>query len=77
MYYLSPAVLAIRGQVLLYHIILVDTTHGFCCEIFLEMRWTPQLQMYDTKILSMVLDTLHFVESIDFVSMSLKSMPKS
>jgi hypothetical protein len=43
----------------------------------LELRWTPQLIMDGTKILSMIVENLHFLDSLNFLPMSLKSMPKS
>jgi hypothetical protein len=44
---------------------------------FLELRWLPQLIMDGTKILSMVVENFHFLDSLHFLPMSLKSMPKS
>jgi len=49
----------------------------FLLRKFLELRWTPQLIMDGTKILSMIVENLHFFDSFNFVPMSLKSMPKS
>ena len=43
---------------------------------FLVMRWTPQLIMDGTKILSMIVENLHFLILL-IVYLSLKSMPKS
>jgi hypothetical protein len=43
----------------------------------LELRWTPQLIMDGTKILSMVVENLHFLDLLNYFPMSLKSMPKS
>jgi len=43
---------------------------------FLEMWWTPQLIMDGTKILSMVVENLYFLDSLHSLAMSLKSMPK-
>jgi hypothetical protein len=43
----------------------------------MEMRWTPELIMDGTKILSMCVHHLNFVDSLNFLPMSLKSMPKS
>jgi hypothetical protein len=37
----------------------------------------PQLIMDGTKILSMVVENFHFLDSLNFLLMSLKSMPKS
>jgi len=44
---------------------------------FLEQRWAPQLIMDGSKILSMVVEKLHFLDSLNYLPMSLKSMPKS
>jgi hypothetical protein len=49
----------------------------FLLRKFLEMRWTPQLIMDGTKILSMIVENLYFLDSLNFLPMSLKSMPKS
>ena len=48
----------------------------FLLRTFLEMRWTPQLIMDGTKILSMIVENLHFLILL-IVYLSLKSMPKS
>ena len=42
---------------------------------FMEIRWTPQLIMDGTKILSMVVENLYLLDSLHFLPMSLKSMP--
>ena len=44
---------------------------------FLELRWVPQLLMDGTKILSMSVENLHFLDSLNFMPISLKSMHKS
>ena len=44
---------------------------------FLEMRWAPQLIMDGNKILSMFVENLLFLDSLNYLPMSLKSMPKS
>ena len=49
----------------------------FLLRKFLKLRWTPQLIMDSTKILSMVVENMHFLDSLNFLPMSLKSMPKS
>ena len=49
----------------------------FLLRKFLERRWTPQLIIDGTKILSMILENLHFLDSLNCLPMSLKSMPKS
>ena len=49
----------------------------FLLRRFLELRWTPQLIMDGSKILSMVVENLHFMDSLNYLPMSLKSMPKS
>jgi len=49
----------------------------FLLRRFLEMRWAPQLIMDGSKILSMVVENLHFWDSLNYLPMSLKSMPKS
>jgi len=42
---------------------------------FLELRWEPNLIMDGSKILNMVVENLHFPDSL--ICLSLKSMPKS
>lgn len=64
------------GKILSYHI-----SRGYDAQFllrkFLELRWTPQLIMDGTKILSMIVENLHFLDSFNFLPMALKSMPKS
>jgi hypothetical protein len=49
----------------------------FLIRKFLELRWGPKLIMDGTKILTMCVENLIFVDSLCFLPMSLKSMPKS
>jgi hypothetical protein len=49
----------------------------FLLRKFFELRWTQQLIMDGTKILSMIVENLHFLYSLNFLPMSLKIMPKS
>jgi len=49
----------------------------FLLRRFLELRWAPQLIMDGSKILSMVVENLHFQDSLNYLPTSLKSMPKS
>ena len=49
----------------------------FLLRRFLELRWVPKLIMDGTKFLSMVVENLHFLDSLNYLPMSLKSMPKS
>jgi len=49
----------------------------FLLRRFLELRWEPKLIMDGSKILSMVVENLHFVDSLNYLPVSLKSMPKS
>jgi len=49
----------------------------FLLRKFLELRWKPELIMDGSKILSMVVANLYFLDSLNFLPMSLKSMPKS
>ena len=44
---------------------------------FLDLRWAPQFIMDGSKILSMVVENLHFLGSLNCLRMSLKSVPKS
>jgi hypothetical protein len=44
---------------------------------FLELRGVPQLIMDGTKTLSMCVEYIHFLDSLTFLPMCLKSMPKS
>jgi len=48
----------------------------FLLRRFLELKWKPDLVMDGTKILSMT-EHLKFLDSLNFLPMSLKSMPKS
>jgi len=50
----------------------VDTTQ-FLFRRFLELRWAPKLIMNGSKILSMVVENLHFVHSLNYLPMSLKA----
>jgi hypothetical protein len=61
--------------------IISHTSRGydeqFLLQMFLELRWIHKLIIDGTKILSMVGENYHFLDSINFLPMSLKSMPKS
>jgi hypothetical protein len=41
------------------------------------MRWVPEFIIDGTKILSMRVGSLNFIDSLNVLPMSLKSMPKS
>jgi hypothetical protein len=43
----------------------------------MELRWEPKLIMDGSKIFSMVVENFHFLDSLNFLPISLKSMPKS
>ena len=45
--------------------------------MFFEMRWVTKLIIDGSKILSMVVDNLHFLDSLNYLPIGLKSMPKS
>ena len=47
----------------------------FVLRKFMELRWTPQLIMDSTKILRMFVENLHFLDSLNFLPMSLQNMP--
>jgi hypothetical protein len=49
----------------------------FLLRMILELRWEPKLIMDGSKILSMEVEHLHFLDSLNYLPMSLKSMPKS
>ena len=49
----------------------------FLLRKFLKLRWTPQMIMGGTKILGMVVENLHSLDSLNCLPMSLKCMPKS
>ena len=49
----------------------------FLLRKFLELRWKPELIKDGSKILSMVVENFCFLDSLNFLPMSLKSMPKS
>ena len=59
-----------------YHITLVDKTQIYAAKVS-GTNWTPQLLMDGTKILSTAFDHLHNLDFLNFLSMSLKSMPNS
>lgn len=44
---------------------------------FLELKWTSQLIMNDSKIVSMVVENLNFLGWLNYLPMILKSIPKS
>ena len=44
---------------------------------FLELRWEPKLIMDGSKILSMVVENFHFLDSLNYLPVNLKSMSKS
>jgi len=44
----------------------------FLLRNFLELTWTPQLIMDGTKILSIIVENLHFLDYLKFLPMSLK-----
>jgi len=49
----------------------------FLLRKFLELRWTHQLIFDGTNIPSMVVENMHFLDSLNFLHTGLKSMPKS
>jgi len=49
----------------------------FLLRWFLEPRWTSNLIMDGSKILSMVVENLHFPDSLNYLPICLKSMLKS
>jgi len=61
--------------------VISHTSRGYDAQFlirkFLELRWEPKLIMDGGKILSVVVENLHFLDSLYYLPMSLKSMPKS
>jgi hypothetical protein len=49
----------------------------FLLRSFLELGWEPKLIMDGSKILRMVVKNFHFLNLLNYLPMSLKSMPKS
>jgi hypothetical protein len=49
----------------------------FLLRRLLEIRWIPKLIVDGTKILSMCVERFFFVDSLNFMPASLKSLPKS
>jgi hypothetical protein len=49
----------------------------FLMKRFLELRWEPKLIMDGSTILSVVMEIFHFLDSLNYLPMSFKSMPKS
>ena len=48
----------------------------FLLRKILELRWVPKLISHGSKIFSVV-ENLHFLDSVNYLPVSLKSMPKS
>jgi len=44
---------------------------------FLELRWTSELIKYGTKISSLIVKNLLFIDSLHFLPKGLNSVPKS
>jgi hypothetical protein len=59
-----------------FHLPLVDTTQ-FLLRKFLELKWTPQLIIDDTKLLSIDVENLYLLDSLNFLPMSIKRLSKS
>ena len=61
--------------------ILAHNSRGYDAQFllrkFLDLRWTRQLLMDGSKTLSMVAENFCFLDSVNFLPMSLKNMPKS
>jgi len=61
--------------------VISHNAHGydtmFLLRKFLELRWTPQLLIDCTKILSMIVENLHLFGFLNFLPVSLNSMTKS
>ena len=49
----------------------------FLLRRFLELKWVHELIIDGAKILSMRLENLNFVDSVNFLPKNLKCMPKS
>jgi len=64
-----------RTRFMLFH-----TTHGYDAQFllsrFLALRWAPQMIMNGSKILSMVVENPHFLDSLNYLPLSLRSMTK-
>jgi len=59
------------------YVISHNSRGQFLLRRFLELRWEPKLIMDGSKIFSMVVENFHFLDSLNYLPMSLKSMPKS
>ena len=61
--------------------VILHNSYGYDAEFllrrFLELRWVLELIMDCTKIPSMRVENLISIDSLSFLSISLKSMPKS
>jgi len=62
---------------------IYDISHNSCgydtqfmLRNFLERRWTPQMVMDGTKILSTIVENLYILDSLNFLPISVKTMPK-
>lgn len=49
----------------------------FILQKCIEKRWTPKLIVDGTKILSMKVEHLHFIDSLNFLPMPLSALPKT
>ena len=49
----------------------------FSLRRFLEIRWVPKLIMHSTKNLSMSVENFCFLDSLNFMPMSFKNVPKA
>ena len=49
----------------------------FLLRRIVELRWVQQLKMDGSKILSMFVENLHFLDALNYLPISLKSVPKS
>ena len=61
--------------------VISHTSRGYDAQFllrrYLELRWEPKLIMDGSEILNMVVENLHFLDLLYYLSMSLKGMPKS
>ena len=61
--------------------VISHTSRGYGAQFllrrFLEIRWVPELIMDSTKNLSMSMENLHFLDSLNFMPMRFGSLPES
>jgi len=74
---LFQGVQTIRGQSLCYFYTSLGYDAQFLPRRVLELKWVTKFIMDGIKILSIFVENLHFLDSLKYLPMNIKSMPKS